>query len=86
MVRVQAGVVTEQLQNYAEQQGMYYPVDFASTGSSQIGGNIGLEPVEGGDVFAIDNNNVVYGFWKDLEAIKEQLYGAKPDNTEKPTP
>ena len=41
MVRVQAGVVTEQLQNYAEEQGMYYPVDFASTGSSQIGGNIG---------------------------------------------
>ena len=41
MVRVQAGVVTEQLQNYAEQQDMYYPVDFASTGSSQIGGNIG---------------------------------------------
>ena len=41
MVRVQAGVVTEQLQNYAEEQGMYYPVDFASSGSSQIGGNIG---------------------------------------------
>lgn len=41
MVRVQAGVVTEQLQNYAEEQGMYYPVDFASAGSSQIGGNIG---------------------------------------------
>lgn len=41
MVRVQAGVVTEQLQDYAEQQGMYYPVDFASAGSSQIGGNIG---------------------------------------------
>ena len=33
MVRVQAGVVTEQLQNYAEEQGMYYPVDFASAGS-----------------------------------------------------
>ncbi|MEG0827946.1 MAG: FAD-binding oxidoreductase, partial [Acinetobacter sp.] len=41
MVRVQAGVVTEQLQNYATDQGMYYPVDFASSGSSQIGGNIG---------------------------------------------
>jgi len=40
MVRVQAGIVTEQLQNYAEQQGLYYPVDFASSGSSQIGGNI----------------------------------------------
>jgi glycolate oxidase subunit GlcD len=41
MVRIQAGVVTEQLQNYAEQQDMYYPVDFASAGSSQMGGNIG---------------------------------------------
>ena len=41
MVRVQAGVVTEQLQNYALEHGMYYPVDFASSGSSQIGGNIG---------------------------------------------
>lgn len=41
MVRVQAGVITEQLQDYAEEKGMYYPVDFASAGSSQIGGNIG---------------------------------------------
>jgi len=36
----QAGVVTEQLQLFAEEQGLYYPVDFASAGSSQIGGNI----------------------------------------------
>lgn len=35
------GVVTAQLQQYAEDQGLYYPVDFASAGSSQIGGNIG---------------------------------------------
>lgn len=40
MVRIQAGVVTEQLQRYAEEQDMYYPVDFASAGSSQMGGNI----------------------------------------------
>jgi FAD/FMN-containing dehydrogenase len=40
-VQVQAGVITEQLQQYAEAQGLYYPVDFASAGSSQIGGNIG---------------------------------------------
>ncbi|SFP67090.1 FAD/FMN-containing dehydrogenase [Geopseudomonas sagittaria] len=40
-VHCQAGVVTEQLQNFAEEQGLYYPVDFASAGSSQIGGNIG---------------------------------------------
>jgi FAD/FMN-containing dehydrogenase len=36
----QAGIVTEQLQNFAEEQGLFYPVDFASSGSSQIGGNI----------------------------------------------
>lgn len=40
-VRCGAGVITEQLQNYAEEQGLFYPVDFASAGSSQIGGNIG---------------------------------------------
>ena len=34
------GVVTEQLQSFAEQQGLFYPVDFAATGSCQIGGNI----------------------------------------------
>ena len=40
-VRCQAGVITEQLQQFAEEKGLYYPVDFASSGSSQIGGNIG---------------------------------------------
>ncbi len=40
LVSVQAGVVTEQLQQFAEQQGLFYPVDFASAGSSQMGGNI----------------------------------------------
>ena len=37
----QPGVVTQQLQQFAEDKGLYYPVDFASAGSSQIGGNIG---------------------------------------------
>ena len=41
LVHIQAGVVTEQLQQYAEAQGLYYPVDFAAAGSSQMGGNIG---------------------------------------------
>ncbi len=36
----QAGVITEQLQDFAEDRGLFYPVDFASAGSSQIGGNI----------------------------------------------
>ncbi|WP_114418007.1 FAD-binding oxidoreductase [Marinospirillum perlucidum] len=39
-VTVQAGMITEQLQQFAEEQELYYPVDFASAGSSQIGGNI----------------------------------------------
>ncbi len=37
----QPGVITAQLQQFAEEQGLYYPVDFASAGSSNIGGNIG---------------------------------------------
>lgn len=37
---VQAGVVTEALQHAARAQGLLYPVDFGSRGSSQIGGNI----------------------------------------------
>lgn len=41
-------------------------------------GALGWEPVEGGDVFAIDNNNVVYGFWHELEQMQERLYGNKP--------
>lgn len=40
-VTCEPGVVTAQLQQYAEDQGLYYPVDFASAGSSQLGGNIG---------------------------------------------
>lgn len=39
-VRCGAGVVTEQLQQFAQDRGLFYPVDFASSGSSQIGGNI----------------------------------------------
>lgn len=41
MVHIQAGMITEQLQHFAEEKGFYYPVDFASSGSSQMGGNIG---------------------------------------------
>ena len=41
MVEIEAGVVTQQLQQFAESKDLYYPVDFASAGSSQIGGNIG---------------------------------------------
>ncbi len=39
-VRLEPGVVTESLQNYAKEKNAYYPVDFAARGSSHIGGNI----------------------------------------------
>lgn len=39
-VLCQAGVITKQLQQFAEDNQLYYPVDFASSGSSHIGGNI----------------------------------------------
>lgn len=37
---VEPGVVTQTIQQHALQQNLYYPVSFASEGSSQIGGNI----------------------------------------------
>jgi len=40
LVTCQAGVVTQTLQEFAEDKGLSYPVDFASAGSSQLGGNI----------------------------------------------
>lgn len=39
-VVIEAGVVTETLQEFAHSKNLYYPVDFAATGSSQMGGNI----------------------------------------------
>jgi FAD/FMN-containing dehydrogenase len=36
----EAGAVTARIQAAAQAAGLYYPVDFASAGSSQIGGNI----------------------------------------------
>ncbi|MDB4166343.1 FAD-binding oxidoreductase [Gammaproteobacteria bacterium] len=40
LVVCEPGVVTEQLQQFAEAEGLHYPVDFASSGSSQLGGNV----------------------------------------------
>ena len=34
------GLITAQLQQFADEKQLFYPVDFASSGSSQIGGNI----------------------------------------------
>ncbi len=39
-IHCQAGVVTKELQRAAVDAGLYFPVDFASSGSSHIGGNV----------------------------------------------
>jgi FAD/FMN-containing dehydrogenase len=39
-VHCEAGLVTRQLQEFAEAKGLFYPVDFAAAGSSQLGGNL----------------------------------------------
>jgi FAD/FMN-containing dehydrogenase len=39
-VRVQAGAVTEAVHKHCEEHGLTWPVDFASKGSSHVGGNI----------------------------------------------
>ena len=35
-----AGLITQQLQQFAAANGLFYPVEFAASGSSQLGGNI----------------------------------------------
>lgn len=39
-VRVEAGMVTRAVQDFAASQGLHFAVDFAAAGSSQIGGNV----------------------------------------------
>jgi FAD/FMN-containing dehydrogenase len=39
-VRVQAGAITEAVHRHCAEEGLTWPVDFASKGSSQVGGNI----------------------------------------------
>jgi FAD/FMN-containing dehydrogenase len=39
-LRVQAGAITEAVHQHCAEQGLFWPVDFASKGSSQVGGNI----------------------------------------------
>jgi len=39
-ITCEPGVITENLQTFAHEHGLFYPVDFAARGSSQIGGNI----------------------------------------------
>lgn len=39
-VEIEPGLITENLQDYAQSKNLYYPIDFAARGSAQLGGNI----------------------------------------------
>lgn len=39
-LKVSAGCITKDLQNFAKKQGLYFPISFAAEASSHIGGNI----------------------------------------------
>ena len=39
-VTVEAGVINDVVHRYAEERGLFFPVDFAARGSAQIGGNV----------------------------------------------
>ena len=45
--------------------------------------DLGRDPVEGGDVFAVDSNNMTYATWKELPSIRDQIYGQS--NNEQPS-
>ena len=40
LLTVQAGVTTQEIQEFAKEKNLFYPIDLSSKGSSQIGGNI----------------------------------------------
>ena len=47
-------------------------------------GDLGYDPIEGGDVFAVDNNNVVYSTWDNLKEAQEMLYNRTNQNQPQP--
>ena len=40
IVKVEPGVITEDLHNYVEEKGFFFPIDLAAKGSCHIGGNV----------------------------------------------
>ncbi len=67
-VRCQAGVPTARLQQQAQEMGLYYPVDFAATGSSHVGGNIATN--------AGGNRVIRYGMTRNWVAALEVVTGS----------
>jgi FAD/FMN-containing dehydrogenase len=83
LVRCEAGVLTATLQSFAESKRLFFPIDLASAGSSQIGGNVATN--------AGGNRAVCYGMLRQwvrgltvVSGAGEILYlgkGLKKNNT-----
>lgn len=44
--------------------------------------DLNRDPVDGGDVFAIDSNNLTFGTWNELPSVREQVNGRAGGNVE----
>ena len=44
--------------------------------------DLNRDPVDGGDVFAIDSNNLTFGIWNELPSVREQVNGRAGGNVE----
>jgi FAD/FMN-containing dehydrogenase len=67
-VEIEPGVITKTLQEFAKSKNLLYPVDFAASGSSQMGGNIATN--------AGGIKVVRYGLTRDWVASLEVVTGA----------
>jgi HK97 family phage portal protein len=45
--------------------------------------DLNRDPVDGGDVFVIDSNNLTFGTWNELPSVREQVNGKQPDKPAK---
>ena len=46
-------------------------IGIASVNEARI--DLGRDPVDGGDVFALDTNNLTFGKWNELKSVQEQI-------------
>ncbi|MGI9291346.1 MAG: FAD-binding oxidoreductase, partial [Gammaproteobacteria bacterium] len=82
-VTVEAGMILQELQNLAAEQGLLFPLSLASEGSCQIGGNISTN-AGGTNVLRYGNTrDLVLGIEAVLPdgSVYESLSGLRKDNT-----
>lgn len=88
-ITVQPGLILKNLQDFAENENLIYPIDFSSSGSCMLGGNVatnagGIKVVKYGTTSDyVDSLNVVTGDGKEIYEInnlKKNATGPKLSN------